>query len=97
LPGEITERLVNSKAGTFQRDKNAIENRNIFENISEMKKLIASIMDHLKTELINMKNMKNMKTINIGERVNNIEKQIKEIKTQFPKDVKQINNKIKNK
>lgn len=97
FPGEITKRLVNSKEGPFQRDKNAIENRNIFENISEMKKLIASIMDHLKTELINMKNVKTMKTINIGERVNNIEKQIKEIKTQFPKEVKEINNKIKNK
>lgn len=95
LHRDITEELINSIAGTFRRDKDIIENRDILENISEVKNMIVSIMDHVNAKMMSMKNVKAMKTININERVNDIEKQIKEIKKFFPKEVKEINNKSK--
>jgi putative secretion ATPase (PEP-CTERM system associated) len=88
---EMSKRAENPEEVSFKRDFNNGEKGEVFENIYETEKLLNAAIDRFNTEFINRD------TINMDARLKDIVKEIKEIKSHFPKELKQITSKIQEK
>ena len=92
-PKEISKRQEKPEELSFNKDFKSIEGEEVFERMYETEKLLSAAMDRFSSEYIN----KNKDTMNVDDRLKDIMREIKEIKSRFPKEVKQIASEIQEK
>jgi hypothetical protein len=85
---EISKRSDNPEEPSFSRDINYVEREEVFEKIYETEKLLNTAIDRFNAEFCNRD------TVDMDARLKDIAKEIKEIKSQFPKELKQITSEI---
>jgi len=88
---EISKRPEKPEKLSFNKDFNSIEGEEVFERMYETEKLLSAAIDRFSTEYINKD------TMNMDDRLKDIMREIKEIKSRFPKEVKQITSEIQGK
>lgn len=88
---EISKRSDNPEETSFSRDINYVEREEVFEKIYETEKLLNTAIDRFNTEFCNRD------TVDMDARLKDIVKEIKEIKSQFPKELKQITSEVQGK
>ena len=88
---EISKRSDNPEETSFSRDINYVEREEVFEKIYETEKLLNTAIDRFNAEFCNRD------TVDMDARLKDIAKEIKEIKSQFPKELKQITSEIQGK
>lgn len=85
---EISKRSDNPEETSFSRDINYVEKEEVFEKIYETEKQLNTAIDRFNAEFCNRD------TVDMDARLKDIAKEIKEIKSQFPKELKQITSEI---